>query len=806
MKTKRHCAHLLWMILMLLPVRGWAQSSVPPTVSMTLRVKVPSNTPVNDKIWIWSGMTFAVNVVHTPFTLVSGTTDTWQATVSAPQGTIFRYFYNRNDSFGVRERYADYDSSPSSLLSPFHFREVVVTSGATVNDVIALWTDTTLLDHTTGTITGRVTDEQGKPLTGILVTAGPMRRETNTEGVYWIPGVPAGPGYVTFHAENGEYRATTVAAEFPADGTVTKDIALTTAVMSTLTFNVTVPSDTPTDAKVRIYGDTFRLGMADTQYSNFVDSTQMIDMAPAGVNRWTYTVQVGSGTCLNYIYTVGHYAKNNERAGGGAIVTRPICFSGDATFNDTVAAWKTPQQVPVTLNLQSPTSEVEFYVTTSDVNGGFSLLRMWSTGPNTAKFVIYANANTTLSYRYQRGDRDPDVTLGDSRTPIYRTIAVGSSGAASTDTVQWRGQMMEPALTTVSTGITRPVSVRSAATPFQSGIFLTDYWVRPLVPLVAPSVQRIKSKNAQWVRVFSHRILSDGNSGPRLDRGGVSTPDQDLVRYIRQAKAVGLNVDLRSDLAANSFAGIHTIAWIDQFFGEFQSYLLHDAKIAQQEGVEILEVKSTGWPNETSATKAYINAKYKALIAAVRASGYTGKLESEKVNAQPEFDWYADLDYLAGPISFPAGITATDSVQALYDAAISQLNSTFLPLSIRFHKPFILTLNFNSTNLSATGFYNQDTDVGHLVPNNPAILSSYDAQARAYQAMALAAAGMPWIQGVFAFGYAYWDMDAHSVSIRSKTAEEILSQIYQQVQANTLSANCSYSLSSGGQMIPAAGG
>src|SRR5262245_22439618 len=106
MRSKNCYVQLLLIAAGSVSVHVSAQPVVPPTVSMTLRVKVPANTPANDKIWIWSGVTFAVTTVHTAFTMVSGTTDTWQATVSAPQGTTFRYFYNRNDSFDLREKYA----------------------------------------------------------------------------------------------------------------------------------------------------------------------------------------------------------------------------------------------------------------------------------------------------------------------------------------------------------------------------------------------------------------------------------------------------------------------------------------------------------------------------------------------------------------------------------------------------------------------------------------------------------------------------------------------------------------------------
>jgi hypothetical protein len=67
---------------------------------------------------------------------VSGTTDTWQASISAPGGTIFRYFYNRNNSYNTPESYVPYEvSSPNT----FAYRELIVRGGVTVSETVAKW-------------------------------------------------------------------------------------------------------------------------------------------------------------------------------------------------------------------------------------------------------------------------------------------------------------------------------------------------------------------------------------------------------------------------------------------------------------------------------------------------------------------------------------------------------------------------------------------------------------------------------------------------------------------------------------------
>ena len=771
-------------MLAMIPVSA---QQTPPNVSMTFRVKVPANTPAGDKISMWSGIVYFANVVHTQFTLVAGTTDTWQATVSAPEGTIFRYSYIRNDSFGVREAYVPFALQTGNKPGVAS-REVVVIAGATISEAVALWTDTALLEHATGTIAGRVTDEQGKPLVGIFVAAGPRRKETGVDGTYSIDGVPAGQGVITFRTDDGQYRATTTAVNIPADGTASKDIALQTAAMSTVTFNVTVPADTPALGVPRLYGDAYNLGMVGSELELFADSTRLIDMTPLGGNRWTYTAKIGAGHCAMYLYTLGSYGRNNERAGSsGTAITRPLCVSGNITLNDTVGAWRPSFQVPVTLNVVSPTPGEVLYVTTDD-SAGFQPLKMWVTSPTTATFVIYANSNSTLKYHYQRGVTAyvPEIIGQDSTTATYRSITTSAGAITQNDTVQeWRHEYREPALTTVTTGINRAVALRPATAPFQTGIFPVDVPVSPFLPLMQPTMARIKSKNAQWVKFGTYRLMrQDGE----LERK-VADPDQDLIASIGIAKAQGLHVCLLVFVAPGSSTGLHTVQFIDRYYASKQQYFLYYARLAQQEGVEMLELANDWWPDETPTMKSYVNGKWKNILAAIRASGFTGKLTIDKLFAQSNFyDWYAGLDYLGDALFNPLGTTGKETVEELYDAVVKQLD-TLRPISIRFNKPFFInSILYDSTDQSALHTYNKDTDLSPTNPTNPAIQSSYDTQARVFQAVLLALAETPWIQGTFDFGYAYTVLDSKGDSIRGKTAEEVTSQIYQQINARVSSS------------------
>ena len=786
------------------PTRLQSATAAPATVSMTIQVHVPANTPAGDTVWITGGFPFAPTGIGAMSPLAV-TSNTWQATISAPAGTIVRYSYNRNSNPNQQEAYVPFDAGPGN--GNYNYRELVMTNGATVVDTVAQWVDTPLLNNSIGTLTGTVTDQSGNPLMGIWVSAGPHQRMTFSDGSFLIEGVPAGPSTVTFSSGDSEYGPIygpiTVTTTIPPGGTATQNMALPLKATSTVTFNVTVPGDTPAGAVPRLLGDTYPLGWVPPFGFAGLDTTRLIDMTHVGGSLWNYTAQLGNGTCVNYLYTLGFLDLNNERDNNGNSVNRSLCANGVTTVNDTVATWKSPQQVPISLAATSPTGADDTLYVYPQPQGLAYPTKMWSTGTGTAAYTIYADPSTTQNYNYIRNG---DVNIGveivgsDTNPPTQRKIATGASGAASNDTIVWRDQMREPALSTVTSDITGRFVPRSS--PFQTGVELIDYWRTAWLPLVAPTLARIKSMNAQWVQIASYWSCVDVVN-PTIEQVLGSFPTQDLVTHIRVAKAAGLNVALNVEPFPNNFPGPHSTAWYDQFFSQITLMELYHAKIAQQEGVGliILSGLSFGVDSQGGPPSTYINAKWKSVVAAIRASGYTGKLTSDEVPSLPEFDWPGDLDYLGGTWFWPVATTDSDTVLSMYNSAINILTSHYLPIEARFHKPFIFqSVAYYSADTSAMQLYSIDTtggsgsatsspQISDFLPPDPSVASAYNQQAQAYRAVLLAFAATPWVQGCYSFGYAYFNFDSKGYSIRDKTAENIMSQIYQQINANPSSTS-----------------
>ena len=282
---------------------------------------------------------------------VAGTTDNWQATISRPSGTILDYAF-AHDLKGNKEAYV-----PVGTANGFASRRALITEGATANETVAQWLDLGKPDDiSTGTLTGRVTDQGGNPLADIWVSAGPHQTRTDTDGNFLIYGVPSGPCSITLQSENGEFVAVNVNATIAPNDVTVQNVALAQAAMSAVTFEVTVPANTPPAALPHLYGDTYRLGMVQIPSDHpSPDTTRMIDLVPTGGNHWRYTVLLGNGTCVNYLYTLGSYRLNYERDYLGNLRTRALCVDGPMTINDDVIAWKAPQQVPVSLTVNSPT-------------------------------------------------------------------------------------------------------------------------------------------------------------------------------------------------------------------------------------------------------------------------------------------------------------------------------------------------------------------------------------------------------------------------------------------------------------------
>ncbi len=756
------------------------ETTVAETVSITITVKAPDNTPGTDTVSMRKGIYFGSN--EEEVTMTSLGNNTFRATINAPKDSILRYRYSRNGDWDKEESYVYRDGK-------FRIRELLAKEDLVINETIAKWEDLPLLAGVTGTLTGTVTTAAGQPVMGLIVSAGPFQTVSSWDGTYKIFGVPAGQCAVTIRAANGEYVAQVNQVTIPADGIATQNFTVTPATMTSITFNVRVPANTPPDAQPRLYGDTYHLGMFPSFEGSAIDTSSILPMTNTGGGIWSYTTSLGAGTSFQYLYTLGDFRINQERDSGGNNVVRAGTASGSAmTINDTVSAWKTFYQVAITFDVQSPTSDTVYV--TGEGWGGNEPLMMWPQGSNRWKYIWYADTSQTLKYKYIR-DGDPAIgmekLIPDTNTS-FREIVITTTDIAVSDTItSWRHQLRETLPDPVVLNYTGAIPDRASGQPFQRGIEFIDYWRSAWLPLVEPTVERIVDKNVQWAQIASvWGIVSI--DPPIVEPVGNSFLTEELVLHIRALHNQGLKVAIRGFPYPDSFAEdaaftrSNTNQWYDAFFEQVKKSVMYNTKIAKQENVEMLIFPNFNWLDDTNpVTTTYINQKWKDIVAAVRAEYPAAILTVDYYVDRPEYDWYGDLDYLGDKWWWPVATdTAGTNFADMKAMALQLLQDTYLPRYQRFNKPFIFSeLAYYSADSAATQLYGvYAPEISDFEPETPSVLSDWDEQADAYEAVLWAFAETPWVQGVYSFGYSYSDHDSKFYSIRGKTAEEVLKQIY----------------------------
>ena len=101
------------------------------------------------------------------------------------------------------------------------------------------------------------------------------------------------------------------------------------------TFNVTVPSSTPSGGKVYLAGDLSALGEGQADWAaNGVLMTQV------STTLWTVTIQAAAPATLQYKYTLNGNWSNNEETSSCAYVGNRSVNVDNGTENDTVARWE----------------------------------------------------------------------------------------------------------------------------------------------------------------------------------------------------------------------------------------------------------------------------------------------------------------------------------------------------------------------------------------------------------------------------------------------------------------------------------
>ena len=377
-----------------------------PYTQVTLRVRIPPNTPIHQGIYLTevdelTGLT--VNPQRHAMERVDE--GLYQVTLTLPLHGVLTYRYERRTPEGrfVQEHRL---SGP-----PVRYRVLRASGPMLVEDVVARWTDTPYIGPAPGRLQGRVLDmNTGQPVAHALVFVGGYQMLTNALGQYVVEGLPPGLHNVVVMDLDGHYRLFQQLAEIASNATTPADIPLRPARQVTVKFEVYPPAHTPAGAPIRLAGHWYFLG------NTFGDLRGGLSVAPGRAPQlqrtesgmYTLSLQLPAEEELRYKFTLGDGLLNAELDAQGRPFTRRLLVpSTDAVVRISIARWQWPGvgQVWFEVTVPEDTPPEDFVSLQLHYNAWGEPLPMWYLGGNRWGYMFFGPLPGSAAYRYCRNEQ-----------------------------------------------------------------------------------------------------------------------------------------------------------------------------------------------------------------------------------------------------------------------------------------------------------------------------------------------------------------------------------------------------------------
>ncbi|MCL5027072.1 MAG: glycosyl hydrolase family 53 [Chloroflexi bacterium] len=251
----------------------------------------------------------------------------------------------------------------------------------------------------------------------------------------------------------------------------------------------------------------------------------------------------------------------------------------------------------------------------------------------------------------------------------------------------------------------------------------------------------LKATGANWISIVA-LSYQESQKSTTIFSGDLTPSDADIVRAIRQAKSLGLNVMLKPQMTMTSDpswvngpigTGFATEAEWDAWFSSYRTWIGHYADLAKANGVELFCVGT-----EMAGTSQQ-SARWRQTVADVR-SRFGGPLTySAMPGEEGKIQWWDAVDYI--------GANAYYFLTDVNNPTLSQLKVGWQTpvrdlgwLSSHWQRPVIFT-EIGYRDLDGTN--RRPGDWGMVGPADP------DEQALCYRAAFESVWNQPWFVGMF---------------------------------------------------------
>lgn len=551
----------------------------PSRIPVTFHVTAPAGTP---SLKLNELSTFDYWGALTELALQQGTGGAWSGTVEAIPGSLLRYRYTLDGSSDTWETlpkgshapaaqasFDNLDDPDSEPVRKVDFRYVSIPSGVssfTVNDTVygflgATGPQLTAAAVGEGTITGTITDRaSGKPVPFAEVRCLDLYDITGADGAFTLRGVPAGQQRVTVLPFRSEWAYGQAETAVTAGGTARVSLTLEKPTMVPVVFRAKVPTSTSEGVVVRLASAHEILGGHWSGGSGTIES-EYPSLTRVTADTWELRTSLPQGMYLQYTYTTVSDGRGVAIEGPyqGTKTYRAVVTAGGVIEDTVVAwgglrAWEGKPVVPLTFELTAPanTPLTARCLIVLGYEGGFNpAIPMTRTGPNTWRFVTFAEPGITVYYRYLWGTVSGEEygMSGEDMSPqsptTYHTLTIpagasSSSGVTQQDTVaKWRW-LPKPASGMLAGGQTTSSQTASVdfwvTVPYDTPAGDTVYMVGDVPALGAmadpKAVPMIKVNPTTWKATVQ---LPAGQAVHyRFTRGTWASSDSgDLVKAVR---------------------------------------------------------------------------------------------------------------------------------------------------------------------------------------------------------------------------------------------------------------------------------
>jgi hypothetical protein len=756
-----------------------------------------------------SGASFVLRIVDEVSGLANHFTDvpmqaspdgSWRTTLTPPVGSVLRYLYHRSAPAPADETTAYGD--------PIRYRLAVVGGSMVVQDIVAAWPDAPY-SGPSGRIVGQLTETgTATALQDILVTAGGVRAFTDGEGRFRLEDLPPGLHNFAALSPSGAHLPVQQGAIVAADSATPAVLSLDPALPVRVSFEVTVPPDTPPGAEVRVIGDVHGLGntFADLPGGQNVDILTSLPLIMVDATHYLALTTLYAGTDLHYKYTLGDGYWNAERSAQGEPLTRRVSIPAQEslTLSDVVSTWHGTSGGSLVFRMTAPastpsTDRVSIQFATSEWT---TPLPMWPTIPGEWTYTLHnpVTAAPSLRYRYCRNQQCGSADDVDTAGPTSegRTAV---PGAAPVDAVQeW--DMWDPA----SGGATVIAPEILPRQGFEAGFEVLTPFPSLGTSQMQFAMAEMAAGGATTIALTPAWTVGPIAATPRMEFDPSLAPFVgDLLRQAETARASGLAVALHprfatagGDIAAWWSDSPRHGSWWSVWYELYRSFILTYAAAAEKAGAvklilggaEVAPALPGGALSDGSPSGAPADAegRWRSLLEEVRST-FHGRLAWE-------------VDYGSSLQGLPPFLDAVDEVHVLWHAPLGEavdlgpeemqteaykLLDTFLLSEGAIEgMPLVLTVEYLSINGAATGCAPlpdgscrapSGFDSGAIV--DPDLAVDLAEQSAAINAVLLAAYGRESVHGFYVRGFhPAVALQDKSTSVRGKPAQQMLGYWY----------------------------